>query len=91
MRSNHTLSTGSEIKPVLIRLPDQEGERKNAAAFIEQLYAVRRITQGHANIQKRAEVGTNPAWPDGFPNHMSYFFSVLEGRLGLKEQRKGYS
>ena len=56
----------------------------DADAFIAQVYAARRITQGRANIQKRAEVGTNPAWPDGFPNRMPYFFSVLEERLGLK-------
>jgi hypothetical protein len=57
----------------------------NADTFIEQVYAARRITQGRANIQKRSEVGKNPAWPDGFPNRMSSFFSVLEERLGLKE------
>jgi transposase-like protein len=56
----------------------------DADAFIAQVYAARRITQGRANIQKRAEVGKNPAWPDGFPNRMPYFFSVLEERLGLK-------
>lgn len=56
----------------------------DADAFIEQVYAARRITQGRANIQKRAEVGKNPAWPDGFPNRMPYFFSILEERLGLK-------
>ena len=56
----------------------------DADAFIEQVYAARRITQGRANIQKRSEVGKNPAWPDGFPNRMPYFFSVLEDRLGLK-------
>ena len=56
----------------------------DADAFIEQVYAARRITQGRANIQKRSEVGKNPAWPDGFPNRMPYFFSVLEERLGLK-------
>jgi hypothetical protein len=56
----------------------------DADAFIEQVYAARRITQGRANIRKRAEVGKNPAWPNGFPNRMPYFFSVLEERLGLK-------
>ena len=56
----------------------------DADAFIQQVYEARRITQGRANIRKRAEVGTNPAWPDGFPNRMPYFFSVLEERLGLK-------
>jgi hypothetical protein len=54
----------------------------DADAFIEQVYAARRITQGRANIQKRSEVGKNPAWPDGFPNRMPYFFSVLENLLG---------
>lgn len=87
MRTNHTPSTGAEIKPVLVRLSNQEGERMNAAAFIEQMYAAQRITQGHANIRKRAEVGKNPTWLDGFPNCMPYFFSVLEGILGLKEAR----
>lgn len=53
-------------------------------AFIAQVYAARCITQGRANIHMRAEVGKNPAWPDGFPNRMPYFFSVLEERLGLK-------
>ena len=38
------------------------------AAFIEQIYAAQRNTQGCANIQKRAEVGKHPAWPDGLPN-----------------------
>ncbi len=57
---------------------------RDADAFIEQVYAARRITQGRANIRKRAGVGKNPAWPDGFPNRMPYFFSVLEERLGLK-------
>ncbi|HEU5367042.1 MAG TPA: hypothetical protein VFU69_01205 [Ktedonobacterales bacterium] len=56
----------------------------DANAFIEQVYAARRITQGRANIRKRSEVGTNSAWPDGFPNRMPYFFSVLEDILGLK-------
>jgi hypothetical protein len=56
----------------------------DADTFIAQVYAARRITQGRANIQKRVEVGKNPAWPDGFPNRMPYFFSVLEERLGLK-------
>jgi hypothetical protein len=56
----------------------------DADTFIEQVYAARRITQGRANIHKRAEVGKNPAWPDGFPNRMPYFFSVLEEHLGLK-------
>jgi hypothetical protein len=56
----------------------------DADAFIDQVYAARRITQGRANIHKRAEVGKNPAWPDGFPNRMPYFFRVLEERLGLK-------
>lgn len=54
----------------------------NADAFIEQVYAARRITQGRANIQKRAEVGKNPAWPDGFPKRMPSFFRVLENLLG---------
>jgi hypothetical protein len=61
-----------------------ERTQMDADAFIEQVYAARRITQGRANIQKRSEVGKNPAWPDGFPNRMPYFFSVLEERLGLK-------
>ena len=61
-----------------------ERAKMGADAFIEQVYAARRITQGRANIRKRAEVGKNPAWPDGFPNRMPYFFSVLEERLGLK-------
>ncbi|HLW02412.1 MAG TPA: helix-turn-helix domain-containing protein [Ktedonobacterales bacterium] len=61
-----------------------EWSQMDADAFIEQVYAARRITQGRANIQKRAEVGKNPAWPAGFPNRMPYFFSVLEDRLGLK-------
>lgn len=39
----------------------------NAGAFIEQVYAALRINQGRANIQKRAEVSKNPAWPDGSP------------------------
>jgi hypothetical protein len=60
---------------------------RDADAFIEQVYAARRITQGRANIQKRAEVGKNPAWPNGFPNRMPYFFSVLEDLLELKDQR----
>ncbi len=60
----------------------------DANAFIEQMYAARRITRGRANIRKRAEVGKNPAWPDGFPNRMPYFFSVLEERLGLKAAPK---
>ena len=38
-----------------------------------------------ANIQKRSEVGKIPAWPDGFPNRMFYFFSVFEDILRLKE------
>jgi hypothetical protein len=59
----------------------------DADVFIEQVYAARRITQGRANIRKRAEVGKNPAWPNGFPNRMPYFFSVLEERLGLKAAR----
>ncbi len=54
------------------------------AAFIEQVYAARRSTQGRANIQKRAEAGKNPAWPNGFPNRMPYFFSVLENLLGQR-------
>lgn len=62
---------------MLVRLPNQEGERMNAA-FIEQVYATRRFTQGRANIQKRAEAGKNPAWPDSFPNRMPYFFSALK-------------
>ena len=61
-----------------------ERAEMDADAFIEQVYAARRITQGRANIQKRSEVGKNPAWPDGFPNRMPYFFSMLEERLGLK-------
>jgi transposase-like protein len=61
-----------------------ERARIDAESFIEQVYEARRITKGRANIQKRAEVGKNPAWPDGFPNRMPYFFSVLEERLGLK-------
>ncbi|HEX6778758.1 MAG TPA: hypothetical protein VF099_11195 [Ktedonobacterales bacterium] len=61
-----------------------ERVQMDADAFIEQVYAARRITQGRANIRKRAEVGKNPAWPAGFPNRMPYFFSVLEERLGLK-------
>jgi DNA-binding transcriptional ArsR family regulator len=60
----------------------------DADAFIAQVYAARHITQGRASIRKRAEVGKNPAWPDGFPNRMPYFFSVLEDRLGLKEAPK---
>jgi transposase-like protein len=56
----------------------------DADTFIQQVYEARRITQGRANIQKRAEVGKNLAWPDGFSNRMPYFFSVLEDRLGLK-------
>ena len=56
----------------------------DADAFIQQVYAARRITQGRANIRKRAEVGTNPAWPDGFPNRMPYFFSVLENLLAQR-------
>lgn len=59
----------------------------NADAFITQLCAARRITQGRANIQKRSEVGKNPAWLDGFPNRMLYFFSVFEDILRLKEAR----
>jgi hypothetical protein len=61
-----------------------ERAEMDANAFIAQVYAARRITQGRVNIRKRAEVGTNPAWPNGFPNRMPYFFSVLEQRLGLK-------
>ncbi|HLW03612.1 MAG TPA: hypothetical protein VKT82_33505 [Ktedonobacterales bacterium] len=61
----------------------------DADVFIEQVYAARRITQGRANIRKRAEVGKNPAWPDGFPNRMLYFFSVLEDLLGLRAQLPG--
>jgi len=61
-----------------------ERAEMNADTFIAQVYAARRITQGRANIQKRAAVGKNPAWPNGFPNRMPYFFSVLEERLGLK-------
>jgi hypothetical protein len=63
--------------------------KMDADAFIEQVYAARRITQGRANIQKRAEVGTTSAWPDGFPNHMLSFFSVLEERPGLKAAESG--
>lgn len=59
----------------------------DAEAFIAQMYEARRITKGRANIQKRSEQGKNPAWPDGFPNRMPYFFSVLEDVLGLKEAR----
>ena len=61
-----------------------ERAQMDSETFIEQVYAARRITQGRANIQKRAEVGKNAAWPDGFPNRMPYFFSVLEDKLGLK-------
>jgi hypothetical protein len=61
-----------------------ERAQMDAEAFIEHVYEARRITKGRANIQKRSEVGKNPAWPDGFPNRMPYFFSVLEERLGLK-------
>jgi transposase-like protein len=59
----------------------------DAEAFIGQIYEARRITKGRANIQKRSEVGKNPAWPNGFPNRMPYFFSVLEDILGLKVAR----
>jgi hypothetical protein len=62
----------------------------DADTFIAQVYAARRIIQGRANIQKRAEVGKNPAWPDGFPNRMPYFFSVLEDRLGLKNAQNEF-
>ncbi len=55
----------------------------DAEAFLERMYEARKITKGRANIQKRAEVGKNPAWPAGFPNRMPYFFSVLEDLLGL--------
>jgi hypothetical protein len=58
----------------------------DAEEFIEQMYEARRITKGRANIQKRSEKGKNPAWPDGFPNRMPYFFSVLEDLLGLKQE-----
>lgn len=61
-----------------------EWAKMDADAFIEQVYEARRITKGRANIQKRAEVGKNPAWPDGFPNRMPYFFSVLENLLGQR-------
>ncbi len=57
----------------------------DADAFIEQMYEARKITKGRANIQKYTKKGKNPAWPDGFPNRMPYFFSVLEDRLGLKD------
>lgn len=52
-------------------------------AFLAQVYAARRITQGRANIQKRSKVGKNPAWPAGVPNRMPYFFRVLEDLLGV--------
>jgi hypothetical protein len=58
--------------------------RLDTATFIERLYAARRITQGRGNIRKRVQVGTNRAWPAGFPNRMPYFFSVLEQLLGVK-------
>ena len=61
-----------------------ERAKLDAETFIEQVYAARRITQGRANIHKRAEVGKNPAWPNGFPNRMPYFFSVLGERLRLR-------
>jgi hypothetical protein len=61
-----------------------ERAQMDADTFTEQVYAARRITQGRANIHKRAEVGKNPAWPNGFPNRMPYFFSVLEDILELK-------
>ncbi len=64
-----------------------ERARVDAEAFIGQIYEARRITKGRANIQKRAEVGKNPAWPNGFPNRMPYFFRVLEDILGLKAAR----
>lgn len=83
MRTNHTPSTGAEIKPVLVRLSNQEGERMNAAAFIEQMYAAQRITQGHANIRKRAEVGKNPTWLDGFPNRGV----AKRGVVGVRDKR----
>lgn len=50
----------------------------DADAFIEQVYNARRITKGRANIQKRSEVGKNPAWPNVFPNCMPSFFNVLD-------------
>jgi hypothetical protein len=56
-------------------------------AFLAQTYAARRITQGRANIQKRAAVGKNPSWPHGFPNRMPYFFRVLEDLLGVSRSR----
>ena len=56
-------------------------------AFLAQVYAARRITQGRANIQKRSKVGKNPAWPNGFPNRMPYFFRVLEDLLGVSERK----
>jgi hypothetical protein len=58
----------------------------DAEEFIEQMYEARKISKGRANIQKRSEKGKNPAWPDGFPNRMPYFFSVLEDLLGLKQE-----
>jgi hypothetical protein len=54
------------------------------ATFVERLYAARRITQGRGNIRKRSQVGASRSWPPGYPNRMPYFFSVLEGLLGLK-------
>ncbi|HEU5198920.1 MAG TPA: helix-turn-helix domain-containing protein, partial [Ktedonobacterales bacterium] len=60
---------------------------KDPDAFLAQVYAARRITQGRANIQKRAAVGKNPSWPHGFPNRMPYFFRVLEDLLGVSRSR----
>jgi len=54
------------------------------SATSEQVYEARKNTQGRASIRKRSEVGKHPAWPDGFPNRMPYFFGVLESILGLK-------
>ncbi|HLW00610.1 MAG TPA: hypothetical protein VKT82_18275 [Ktedonobacterales bacterium] len=84
MRTDYTPFTGSEIKPMLVRLPRPRGRADERRLYRADICAARRITQRRANIQQRAEVGKNPAWPDGFPNSMSYFFSVLEERLGLK-------